>query len=368
MTSRTPAPYRASRVGLPLGLALAALVLAASSACGPTEPRAAEPAAGPAAGDPTPAVRLDDETITVGELDAWIKEQLFQRESQGDDEAKLFEMRRGALDELINQRLLAREAQRRDVTAEELIEQEARKQGAVAEEDVIDFYEQHKEQLGDTPFAEIAPQIRNHLEQRRGPEARRAYLSALRQSAGVEVLLEAPRVPMDGRGPGRGPEDALVTIVEFSDYQCPYCQRAETVVQQILERYPEQVRFVYRHFPLDRIHPQARPAAEAAVCAEEQGRFWEYHERLFTEGSKYDEESLARYAAEVELDLEAFEKCREQDATRQRVEADVAAGRAAGVTGTPAFFVNGIRLSGARPLQDFVELIDGELEQSGDRS
>jgi protein-disulfide isomerase len=363
MTSRSLAP-RGAFPCPPLQLGLAWFALAVLAACSPAEP----PAAGEAGGDPTPAAHLEGETITVGELDAWVKDQLFAQQTEGGDPAKLYEIRREALDELIHQRLLAREASSRGVSVEELIEEAARTRGAVSEEDVIGFYEQHKAQLGDTPYEEIAPQIRNHLQQRRGPEARQAYVASLRESADVDVLLDMPRVRVDDRGPGRGPEGAPVTIVEFSDYQCPFCHRAEAVVQQVLERYPEEVRFVYRHFPLDRIHPQARPAAEAAVCAEEQGRFWEYHERLFAEGAEYDEASLARYAAEVELDLEAFQACREQDATRQRVEDDVAAGRAVGVTGTPAFFVNGIRLSGARPLQDFVALIESELEAHGERS
>jgi len=158
-----------------------------------------------------------------------------------------------------------------------------------------------------------------------------------------------------------GPEDAPVTIVEFSDYQCPYCKRAEPVIKQVLERYPEQVRFVYRHFPLDRIHPQARPAAEAAACADEQGLFWEFHEQLFAPDAKFDDTALEAYAVEAGVDMDGFRSCLGERRTQALVEGDLQAGRSAGVSGTPAFFVNGIRLTGARPFDEFVELIEQEL-------
>ena len=158
-----------------------------------------------------------------------------------------------------------------------------------------------------------------------------------------------------------GPSDASVTIIEFSDYQCPYCSRAESVVKQVLERYPDQVRFVYRHLPLESIHPQARAAAEAAVCAEDQGRFWEYHELLFANQQAISAAKLSELAEQVGLDEEAFASCTADDSTRQRVQRDISDAGAAGASGTPAFFVNGIPLSGVQPLEEFVELIDSEL-------
>ena len=339
-----------------------ALALVALLACaqGDSPPESAS-----AGGDETPAARVDGDTISVGELDAWIKDQLFERQTEGGEPSKLYELRREALDNLINDRLLEQRAAAQGTTPQALLDQEAGQRVAVSEEQVRAFYDEHAEQLGEASFEEIAPQIRNHLTQRRRPEAAREYVASLREAVEVEVLLDTPRAEVEARGPGRGPEDAAVTIVEFSDYECPFCKRAEPVVEQVLERYGDRVRFVFRHFPLDRIHPRARAAAEAAVCAEEQGRFWEYHDRLFADDAGLDPESLEQHAGEAALDLEAFRACLAQDRVRQRVEEDLVAGRQAGVSGTPAFFVNGIKLSGARPLQDFVELIDAELERAG---
>jgi protein-disulfide isomerase len=264
---------------------------------------------------------------------------------------------------MINERLLEQEAATRGLTKDELMRQEAEKQTAVGDEELLAFYEENKEHMGGVAFEEMESRIRMHLEQQRGKTAAKQYIEALRASASVEIYLDAPRVEVEAKGASMGPDDAPVTIVEFSDYQCPYCSRAEPVVQQVLERYPSQVRFVFRHFPLEQIHPLARGAAEAAACANEQGRFWEFHGKLFASGAKLDAESLQQYASDLELDLEAFQACVDERRFQAAIEADLVAGRQAGVTGTPVFFVNGIRMSGARPLEDFVSTIEKELRQ-----
>jgi protein-disulfide isomerase len=264
---------------------------------------------------------------------------------------------------MIDERLLEQEAATRGLTKDELMRQEAEKQTAVGDEELLAFYEENKEHIGGVAFEEMEPRIRMHLEQQRGKTAAKQYIEALRARASVEIYLDAPRVEVEAKGASMGPDDAPVTIIEFSDYQCPYCGRAEPVVQQVLERYPSQVRFVFRHCPLEQIHPLARGAAEAAACANEQGRFWEFHRKLFASGAKLDAESLQQYASDLELDLEAFQACVDERRFQAAIEADLVAGRQAGVTGTPAFFVNGIRMSGARPLEDFVSTIEKELRQ-----
>jgi protein-disulfide isomerase len=172
-------------------------------------------------------------------------------------------------------------------------------------------------------------------------------------------------VNVDATGPSRGPADAKVTVIEFSDYQCPFCKRAEPTVQALLQKYPTQVRLVYRHMPLDGLHPRARAAAIAAVCAEQQGKFWEYHDALFQNQQALSDTDLDKYAADLGLDAGKFKTCRQDPATETRVNTDAAAARQAGLTGTPAFFVNGILISGARPIEDFTRWIDQELAASG---
>lgn len=154
---------------------------------------------------------------------------------------------------------------------------------------------------------------------------------------------------------------APVTIVEFSDFECPYCKQVVPTLTQLLSRYPEKVKLVFRDFPLDSIHPQARKAAEAARCAEDQGKFWEYHDALFANAPKLGAEELAAYARQVGLDVASFQRCLGSGTHAAAVQKSVDEGIRLGVTGTPAFFINGELLSGAQPLDAFARVIEREL-------
>ncbi len=349
---------------MPLRPTLAICIPALALALGCPAQKTAGPDHGEAR-DSTAAADIGDTTVMVDEVDARIKEQLFAQATDNRNPTKLYELRSRVLDEMINERLLEQEAATRGLTKDELMRQETEKQTAVGDEELLAFYEENKERIGGVAFEEVEPRIRSHLQQQRGTTAAKQYIEALRASASVEIHLDAPRVEVEAKGASMGPDDAPVTIIEFSDYQCPYCSRAEPVVQQVLERYPSQVRFVFRHFPLERIHPLARGAAEAAACANEQGQFWEFHGKLFASGAKLDAESLQQYASDLGLDLEVFQACVEERRFQADIEADLAAGQQAGVSGTPAFFVNGIPMQGARPFDDFVSVIEKELERSG---
>lgn len=341
------------------------LVLGLAGACSqPQAPEGAADAQGEAAADDTPALRIGDDVITLGELDEWIKDQLFEQETEEGKEAKLYEVRANAAENLVAQRLLDAEAKRQNTTADALLEAEARKRFAVSDEEVQRFYDDNKRSFGERPFDDMKAQIREHLERRAAPEAARRYVDELRQQAKVEILIERPRTQVAATGPARGPADAPVTIIEFSDYQCPFCRRAEPTVEQVLAKYEGKVRFVFRHFPLDRIHPLARGASEAAACADEQGKFWEYHAALFAEGAQLDRAGLDAAASKVGLDAAAFAACVDTRKTQALVEADLKAGEAAGVNGTPAFFINGIPLRGAVPAEEFEKVIDAELAES----
>lgn len=337
------------------------LLLAVLLACSQPTAEPSEPGAPAAAGDATPALRIGEETISTGELDAWIKDQLFEQETRSGEAAKLYEVRAQGAENLIAQRLIEAEAKKLGQDADSLLEAEAKKRTSVPEEEIQRFYDEHKASFGERPVDEVKAQIRDHLERRRAPEAAREYVDSLRQAANVAVLLERPRTQVEAIGPARGPADAPVTIVEFSDYQCPFCRRAEPTVQEVLKRYEGKVRFVFRHFPLDRIHPQARGASEAAACADQQGKFWEYHEGLFAENAQLDRPGLDALAEKSGLDAAAFKACMDEGRTKDLVQKDLEAGTAAGVSGTPAFFINGIPLRGALPAADFQRVIDEEL-------
>jgi protein-disulfide isomerase len=176
---------------------------------------------------------------------------------------------------------------------------------------------------------------------------------------------QLPSTPRTGgvapaEDPYLGSMDADVEIVVFSDFQCPFCARAVPIIKQIEQEYGDMVKIVFRDFPLS-FHQNAQKAAEAAECADDQGSFWEYHDRLFENQNSLDVNSLIGYAGDLGLDSEQFEACLNSGTHAQEVLEDFQDGRALGVTGTPTFFINGIKLVGAKPFAEFKAIIDSEL-------
>jgi protein-disulfide isomerase len=309
----------------------------------------------PAESPPELAAEIDGQPITVAELDQRIKEELFK--SRTASPAKLYELRSDVLEQMIRERLLETEGKRRGVPPEAVVELEIKEMGPVADEEVVAFYRQNFEKQGEVELDEVRPQIQRYLESRRAADVPRR----LRERAQVAVHLTPPRFDVAADGPSKGPADAKITIVEFSDFQCPYCQRSLATIEQVLAKYPAQVRLVYRHLPLDRIHPHARGAAEAAACADEQGHFWAYHDKLFQNNRALAKQDLLRYASETGLDAQRFGACVEERRFKDKVEADLQAARAVGISGTPAFVVNGVLLTGAQPAEEFYAVIDAAL-------
>lgn len=177
--------------------------------------------------------------------------------------------------------------------------------------------------------------------------------------------------------PYLGPEDAPVTIIEFSDYQCPFCERFfDETLPQLKQQYEGQVKFVYRDFPLRSIHPWAQKAAEAAECADDQGKFWPYHDLIFqnqdalnstlqSQGLTGVQDSLKTFAADLSLDTATFDDCLDSGKYTSEVDKDLQDGQAAGVTGTPGFFINGVSIRGAQPFGVFQQVIDAALTEAG---
>ena len=168
-------------------------------------------------------------------------------------------------------------------------------------------------------------------------------------------------VPTDG-DPSLGPENAPVTIIEFSDYQCPYCAMWHAqVFTRLMNDYQGKIRFVYRDFPLYSVHPQAESAAEAADCAGEQNAYWDFHTALFSGKYSLGKDAYTRYAAELNLDADKFAQCISERRYQSEVEADFAAATKLGVNSTPTFYINGRGLIGAQPYEAFKQIIDEEL-------
>ncbi len=292
--------------------------------------------------------------VTLHELDERVKQSLFDERTRGQAN-RVYELRAKALDEMLGDLVMEAEAERRGLSRDALIEAEA---AAVTDEDVTAFFEGNRQRMpADAVFEDMEDALRKHLEER----SRKKVVTSLVADANLVIHLAPPRIEVAADGPSLGPEAAAVTIVEFSDFQCPYCRRAVPIIKELRSRYPQDVRVVYRHLPLEAIHPRARPAAEAASCAEDQGHFWEFHDRLFEAKAALTASGLRAHAEAIGLDLDAYDGCVTAGTYRDDVTADLEAARAAGITSTPAFLVNGVLLTGAQPVEAFERLIEREL-------
>jgi protein-disulfide isomerase len=321
---------------------------------------AAQPARQPAPSDVVATV--GSASITLAEVD-----ELALREAAGSFGSMtlaqaLYEARRAALDEIVGNQLLDQEARAQGVARTELVKREiGSRVSNPTDADVAAWYRENPTRVQGALLEQVREPIRELLTAERTTTARRQYLDVLAAKTSVKVALEPPRLTVAEAGrPARGPADAPIHIVEFSDFQCPFCLRANPTIARVLATYGDRIRFVYRHYPLPN-HPDARPAAEASACAAEQDKFWPYHDRLFANPSKLTATDLKQHAAELGLDVTKFNACVDTRKYQKEVDADIAAAETVGVTGTPAFFINGRALSGAQPFEAFKRIIDEEL-------
>ena len=302
-------------------------------------------------------------SITVAQVD----ERAMQQPATSFGSVKLgqaiYEARRSALDEMIASVLIEQEAKARGVEQSALVEREiSSKVADVTEADVAAFYQANQSRVQGASLDQVRQPIKNYLAQQRMDQAREQFVNTLRAKTPVHVSLEPPRLTIaTANSASRGPARAPVEIVEFSDFQCPFCLRAHPTIDQVLSTYGDRVRFVYRHYPLPG-HPNARPAAEAAECAAEQGKFWPYHDRLFATQSRLSDADLKQDARDLGLDTSKFNGCVDSHKYAAKVDTDLRAGQEAGVDGTPAFFINGRVISGAQPYDVFKKVIDEELQ------
>ena len=271
---------------------------------------------------------------------------------------------REKLDELIAHKIFSLEAAQRGVSVQQFVHDEiSAKIQTVTPEQVQAFYEANKNRIKQ-PLEKVSEQITSYLQQQAQDQRRQSLLKELRSRYPVTVALRAPTVEIATEGePSLGPANAPVTIVEFSDFQCPYCRQAQGTLKQLMAAYEGKIKLVFRDFPLRNIHPQAQKAAEAAQCAAEQQKFWPYHDKLFA-STNFQMDELKKFAQELELNMEQFTSCLDSSKYAAGVDADMQAGQQAGVNATPTFFVNGYPLSGAASYERFKELVDAALEQA----
>jgi predicted DsbA family dithiol-disulfide isomerase len=271
-----------------------------------------------------------------------------------------------ALDQLAAEKLLEAEAAKQKKTKEQLLEAEVESNVETPSDAEVDaFYEANKDRIP-IPKVQALPQVKQYLVERSRGRFREILVSRLKKEYGFKSYLEPLRSPIATAGfPSKGPANAAVTIVEFSDFECPYCGGLFPTLKQVEKNYPQQVRIVYRQFPLNNIHPYAQKAAEASLCANDQQKFWEFHDSMFANQRELSIADLKQRALDLKLDAQLFNQCLDSARHAAAIQADIQEGARNGVTGTPALFINGRLLSGNQPYAEIQDVIEDELQRKG---
>jgi len=319
---------------------------------------------------PAPGTGDQNQVVaTVGDRTFTLKE--VETRWQADDPAErarvtqlLYQHRRQSIDQLVGEYLIENAAKKAGVSKEQYLEAELNKRrGAITDADIQRVYDENRDRVGASTVADLRDSITKFLTNNRDQQNLALIVGELK-SAGpaVTVRLDPPRydVAIAKHDPTRGPADAAVTIVEFSEYQCPFCARVTPTLKAIEQKYGSKVRLVFKDFPLQN-HLQAPKAAEAAHCAGDQGKYWELHDRLFANQQLLQVPELKKHAAAIGLEQAAFDQCLDSGRHAANVQEDVDYGGRMGVGSTPTLYINGRLVTGAQPLSVFESIIDEEL-------
>jgi len=272
-----------------------------------------------------------------------------------------YEAQRKALDELIDQQLLEQEAKRQHLKVDELLKREVDSKVTDPTDDQLRVYYEGLE--SNEPYESVRGKILDHIRESRQKRTRAEYLTNLRSQAKIIVSLAPPQAPIDLRDASiRGDVGAPVVLVEFADYQCPYCQKIHPDLTKLQQEFGSKLAFAFKDFPLP-MHANAQKAAEAARCAGAQGKFWEFHDLLFTD-KRFEPAQLKEQARKLSLDGTRFDQCLDSSEQAEAVRRDAAEGRKLGLTGTPSFFVNGHFFSGALCYATLRDLVQQQLARS----
>jgi protein-disulfide isomerase len=344
------------------------LILALSAALA-VKAFAEAPPVGPAFADDAPAAEVNGQAIPFSAVKLAGQEKLAKLQKDYEDEYTRITLTAArdraarieiTVNELIDDRVLDLEAADKKTSREALMA--AVKPQPVTEAEQRAFYSAEQAGIGQ-PFEQVAPKVKEYLEGQALKEAQFDYLESLRKKYHANIEWQPMREAVEAVGPQLGSQNAPVTIVEFSDFQCPFCRRLAPTLRELVKLYPTQVRLVYRNMPLSAIHHSAEGAAQAGACAAAQGKFWEMHDLMFAEQSSLSLDALKEKARRLKLDSKVFDQCLASDSVLKTVQSDQAAAQRLGLSSTPSAFVNGRFITGALPLYRWQALIDEELQR-----
>jgi len=282
------------------------------------------------------------------------------------DRARL-EIQWKALTSLIEDKLLTLEAAKNRMTREELLNAEVESNvGTPSPAEVEQFYEVNRAAIP-IPKAQALPQVRQYMIDQSRRRYREMLVANMRRNFKVTTFLDPLRTDVATAGyPSRGPANAQVTIVEFADFECPFCGGFYPTLKLVEKNYADKVRLVYRQFPLTTIHPNAQKAAEASLCANDQQKFWEFYDSLFSDQSRLDIPSLKQRAQTLGLNTATFNTCLDSGSQAATIQKDRDEAQKIGVNSTPTVFING-RLLGGRSYAEIQEVIEDELQRAAQK-
>ncbi|HTY84275.1 MAG TPA: thioredoxin domain-containing protein [Silvibacterium sp.] len=302
--------------------------------------------------DSTVVAEVGGVKVTLGELNREESEKLLSARYE------YYQAQSKALDDLIEQKLLEDKAKTENITVDQLVDRDIKSQVKDPTEDQMKVYYEGLET--DQPYEAVRDKILEKIRQLRTEKARAAYVKALRAETNIFIALAPPSATVDAEnGPRLGSNTAAVTLVEFADYECPYCQKVAPALQKLKADFGDKVAFTYKDFPLP-MHTRAEKAAEAARCASKQNKYWEFHDELF-HSKELDVDQLKAQARALKLDSIQFDKCLDSGEEASAVERDRKEGERLGITGTPSFFVNGHYVSGALDYAALKKVVEQQL-------
>jgi protein-disulfide isomerase len=342
-----------------------AVVLATMPACSTDRPPA-ETRTAVAADTVLPNVlaTIGDEQVTLADLRQYAGNDLDQIDIQY--RRARSQVIQDALERMVRERILEAEARRQNQSVAQLVAAEAGGTLEPSDIEIQAWYQDNLQRVGGRSLDEIRPQIAAFLTNEKSQAATQALEQRLRQELQVVVHYEPFRFQLDNEGaPYLGGSNAPVTLVEFSDFDCPFCASFATTLKRLNATFGDDLRIVYRQFPLTSIHPNAFKAAEASLCAHEQNRFWEMHDAMFLQQGRLGVSSLKEIARQIGLNGARFDRCLDTGRFVAQVQKDMREAQTMGVTGTPAVFVNGLPLqAGAQPYEVVAEAIQRELDRA----
>lgn len=361
-----PTRSRTLRAAVSFGTLAAVATLAScrEGSATPKEKQAVVQQAASSSDMPQVLATVGDEKITLADVRARAGDQLDQLEIQY--QLAKHKIVGTALDSILFDKTLRAEATKTGKSVDALVAAEAGPNGFnPSDADIAAWYQENQSRVGGRTLEQVRTQIADLLRTERRNAAERQLEQRLRAERKVSLAYEPFRVQINNeKAPTLGKSDAPITLVEFSDFQCPYCQATVPTLKQVEQKYGDKVQIVYKQFPLG-IHPFAPKAAEASLCANEYGKFWEMHDAMFQDQQKLSVSDLKQTARRVGIDGKKFDACLDAGRYVEQVQNDQKEGQRLGVNGTPAMYINGLAVEGgAVPFTKLESLIEKELARA----